>query len=128
MPVTYTIDKSLGLIRTRCLGRVTLAEVIAHFRELEIDEECPKRLDVILDLRDTTSLPSSEQLRTVTEKIGQLRNSVRFGACAIVVGSDAWFGTAQVFEVLAARNFSATKIFREIGGAETWLEYQRSSA
>lgn len=127
MPVTYTIDKPLGLIRTRCFGHVTLPEVIAHFRELEIDEECPKRLDVILDLSDTTSLPSSEQLRTVTEKIAQLRGSLRFGACAIVVGSDAWFGTAQVFEVLAARSFSATKIFREIGAAETWLEDQRSS-
>ena len=114
MSVTYTIDKPLGLIRTRCFGHVTLPEVIAHFRELEIDEECPTRLDVILDLTDTTSLPSSEQLRAVPEKIGRLRDSVRFGACAIVVGSDAWFGTAQVFEVLAARNFSATKIFREV--------------
>ena len=62
----------------------------------------------------------------MTEKIGRLRDNVRFGACAIVVGSDAWFGTAQVFEVLAARNFAATKIFREVGAAETWLEDQRS--
>ncbi len=128
MSVTYTIDKPLGLIRTRCFGHVTLPEVIAHFRELEMDEQCPTRLDVILDLTDTTSLPSSEQLRTVTEKIGRLRDSVRFGACAIVVGSDAWFGTAQVFEVLAARSFSATKVFREFGAAETWLEDQRSRA
>jgi hypothetical protein len=128
MSVTYTIDKPLGLIRTRCFGQVTLPEVIAHFHELEVDEQCPTRLDVILDLTDTTSLPSNEQLRAVTEKIGRLRDSVRFGACAIVVGSDAWFGTAQVFEVLAARNFSATKIFREVGAAETWLEDQRSRA
>jgi hypothetical protein len=128
MSVTYTIDKSLGLIRTRCFGHVTLPEVIAHFRELEIDEQCPTRLDVILDLTDQTSLPSSEQLRAVTEKIGRLRDRVRFGACAIVVASDAWFGTAQVFEVLAARSFSATKVFREVGVAETWLEDQRSRA
>jgi hypothetical protein len=128
MSVTYTIDKPLGLIRTRCFGHVTLPEVIAHFRELEIDEECPTRLDVILDQSDTTSLPSNEQLRAVTEKIGRLRDSVRFGACATVVRTDAWFGTAQVFEVLAARSFSATKIFREVADAETWLENQRSTA
>jgi len=127
MPVTYTIDKPLGLIRTRCLGHVTLPEVIAHFRELEADEECPSRLDVILDLTDTTSLPSNEQLRAVTEKIGRLRDRVRFGACAIVVRTDAWFGMAQVFEVRAARSFSATKIFREVAAAETWLENQRST-
>ena len=95
---------------------------------LEIDEQCPTRLDVILDLTDQTSLPSSEQLRAVTEKIGRLRDRVRFGARAIVVASDAWFGTAQVFEVLAARSFSATKVFREFGAAETWLEDQRSRA
>ena len=128
MPVTYTIDKPLGLIRTRCFGHVTLPEVIAHFRELEIDEQCPTRLDVILDLTDQTSLPSSEQLRAVTEKIGRLRDRVRFGARAIVVASGAWFGTAQVFEVLAARSFAATKVFREFGAAEIWLEDQRSRA
>ena len=128
MPVTYTIDKPRGLIRTRCFGLVTLPEVIAHFRELEMDEQCPTRLDVILDLTDTTSLPSIEELQAMTEKIGQLRKSIRFGACAIVVGSDAWFEAAQVFELLAARNFSATKIFREVGAAETWLEDQRSRA
>jgi len=127
MPVTYTIDKPLGLIRTCCSGHVTLPEVIAHFRELEIDEECPPRLDVILDLSDTTSLPSTEQLRAVSEKIGQIRSNVRFGACAIVVRTDAWFGTAQVFEVLAARSFSATEIFLEVTAAETWLEDRRST-
>ena len=56
VPVVYQISK--GLIRTRCYGPVTLPEVAEHFRELERDPDCPPRLDVLLDLRDITSLPS----------------------------------------------------------------------
>jgi len=126
MPITYQIDTSRGVIRTRCVGDVRLPDVLGHFRQLQIDDNRPARLDVILDLTETTSLPSSDQLREVSEAIGRIRNDVQFRACAIVTDSDAWFGTAQVFEVLAARNFTATKVFREIGEAEAWITARRS--
>ena len=57
---------------------------------------------------------------------GRLRSRVRFGICAILVGSDAVFGTAMVFEVAAARNFRVTKVFRDAGEAEAWLAEQRN--
>ena len=127
MPVTYEIDKARGIIRTKCAGYVTLSDVKEHFRELADDPDCPKQLDVVLDLCDTTSLPGSEQLRAVGEEIGRLRERVRFGAGAIVVGTDALFGTAMVFEVAAARGFRVTKVFRDLGEAETWLAEQRKA-
>ncbi len=39
MPVTYAIDAQERVIRTWCVGRVTLAEVVGHFRELERDPD-----------------------------------------------------------------------------------------
>jgi hypothetical protein len=126
MPVTYEIDKKQGVIRTRCIGFVTLAEVTDHFRALEQDADCPSRLDVVLDLRETRSLPTSDQLRAVSEEIGRIRGKVQFGACAFVVHTDPLFGTAMVLEVFAAKRFRVTKIFRELAEAETWLALQRS--
>ena len=126
MPVTYHIDAQRGLIRTQCTGFVVLPEVLDHFRTLEADPDCPRHLDVILDLRETTSLPESEQLRAVSREISRIRPTIEFGACAIVVSTEAHYGMAMVFEVFAARFFRATKIFREMSSAEAWMEDQGS--
>jgi hypothetical protein len=126
MPVTYVIHK--GLIRARCFGHVTFPEVADHFGQLVADPECPGQLDVLLDLRDTTSIPSTEQLRAVGAEIERIRDRVRFGACAIVAGSPALFGTARVFEVIAARGFRETQVFRGATEAEQWLAERRTDA
>jgi hypothetical protein len=122
MPVTYHIDARRGLIRTRCTGFVTLPEVLDHFQTLEADPDCPRHLDVILDLRDITSLADSEKLRAVSREISRIRPTIEFGACAVVVSTEAHYGMVMVFEVFAARFFQATKIFMEMSTAEVWME------
>ena len=112
MPVFYEIQKEDNLIRTRCVGQVTLHEVLNHFRTLEQDPDCPAYLDVMLDLRGQLSVPTSTQLRTVSEQMRRVRGTVQFGICAIVADSDAVYGSAMVFEVIAARNFRVTKVFQ----------------
>ena len=126
MPVIYQIDDRNGIIRTKCVGAVTLLEVIGHFRTLVLDPECPDRLDVILDLREATSVPSDDELRAVSTEIARVRARVSFDACAIVAASDVLFGTAKVFEVFAARGFSATTVVRGPSEAEGWLAAQRT--
>ena len=101
---------------------MTLPDVEEHFRRLGEDPDCPERVDVLLDLREVTSLPSTSQLRSVGEAIARLRARVRFGACALVASSDALYGTAKIFEVTAARGFDATAVFRGPAEAEAWLE------
>jgi len=127
MPVIYTIDAKQAVIRTTCVGKVTFPEVADHFRQLERDPECPQRLDVLLDLREITSLPTDLQLKAITEEIKRIRQTVRFGACAIVASSDVLFGTAKVFEVVAAGMFRVTNVFRGPSAAEAWLAEQRPS-
>ena len=46
MPVTYVIDAQQKLIRTKCIGNVTLPEVIGHFRELERDPDVFRSITV----------------------------------------------------------------------------------
>ena len=83
MPVTYQFDADKRTVRTKCLGTVTLEEVIDHFRALEEDSECPDRLDVLLDLTEVDSVPETRQISTVINEIKRVRGRVRFGACAI---------------------------------------------
>jgi len=128
VPVSYSIDLARGVIHTLCTGYVTFAEVIDHFLLLQQDPNCPDRLDVLLDLTGSTSIPSSAQLEAVARAIGGIQEKVRFGACAIAASSDVLFGMSRVFEVLARQHFHATCVFRAVADAEEWLCSQRSSA
>ena len=128
MSITYHIDQRARIIRTKCSGNVTLAEVLEHFRVLEQDISRPDRLHVLLNLSETTSLPDAGQIRTVGQVIGALQEKVNFGVCAIAVPNEALYGMARMFEVLAEQNFYAVKVFRDVPAAEEWLVQQLHSA
>ena len=126
MPITYTIDRERGIIRTKCFGQVTLEEVVDHFRTLERDPKRPERLAVFLDLSEADSLPETNQLYSVVEALRQIRGHVHFDACAILASRDALFGMMRMFEVFAEDVFRVTGTFRTAGEAEAWLGSQRS--
>ncbi len=121
MPITYSFDRELGLVHTRCTGAVTLDEVVAHFRSLESDPLLPSCPNVLLDLAGTESVPESRQLRSVVDELQRMAPRVVFGACAIVATSDALFGMSRMFEVFAERQFSRTHVFRDLSRARSWL-------
>ena len=120
MPITYTIDVPTALITTRCFGKVTLAEVQEHFRELARVWPPVDRLDVLLDLRDQTSLPGLKELYGVASEIAEQIGPHRFGRCAVVT-EGLIFRSMQMLEVLAGRYFEAFKVFRSPTAALVWL-------
>ena len=121
MPVTYQINRESGLIETRCTGEVTFDEVMGHFEQLEAEPSLPGRLDVLLDLEGTTTLPESGQLLEVARAVDRLKAKVQWGACAIVASRDALFGMIRMFEVFVEGMFVRTRVFRERKEAERWL-------
>jgi hypothetical protein len=112
MPVTYQIDPSRKLIHTRCIGDVTPQEIAEHFRELEQAPGRTERLNVLLDLREETSLPETQDLREVKYQLSKFLRSVRFGACAVVVCDEALFGMMRMFGVFTAEYFDVIEVFR----------------
>jgi hypothetical protein len=128
MPIHYEIEGASGFIQTTCSGPVTLEEVMEHFRTLRADPRLPAHPDVLLDLRETTSVPDREQIRSAAEGAGQLADVVRWGACAIVASRDVMFGMSRMFEVFAEQHFEATQVFRELGDAVAWLGSRSAGA
>lgn len=128
MSVTYKIDANKKTVRTKCVGLVTLQEVIDHFRALEQDPDCPDLLDVFLDLSEVDSLPETHQISTVINEVKRIRGQVRFGACAILANRDALIGMMRVFEAMAEECFRVTCTFRVANAAEVWLVSQQSLA
>jgi hypothetical protein len=126
--VTYKIDANRKTVRTKCVGLVTLQEVIDHFRILGQDPDCPDLVDVFLDLSEVDSLPETQQISTVVYEAARIRGQVRFGACAILASRDALFGMMRVFEVMAEECFRVTCTFRVANEAEAWLVSQQSLA
>jgi hypothetical protein len=122
MPVTYQIDPARHLIRTKCIGPITLQEVLQHFQDLKADLSRPEWLDVLLDLDELTSLPSSAELRTVAHAVSAVRPTLEFRDCAICAPTDAIFGMLRVWEVFTEQFFRATQVFRSLEEAERWLE------
>jgi len=128
MPVTYQIDKTKRIIHTRCIGRVTIEDVIDQIRVLERDPNCPDHVDVLLDLSEQTSIPTNENLRDVTRVIGRIRNNVQFGTCAIVGCSDALSGMLRMLEVFTDEYFREPHVFRTTSEAEVWLVLHSTSS
>ena len=124
MTVTYQIDQAKRRIHTRCVGAVTLHEVLQHFADLVRDPDCPARLDVLLDLSEMTSLPTSSKLTAVTTEVARVRPRVEFDGCAIIATQDALFGMARMFEVFAENYFGATRVFRTMDEGARWLELE----
>ncbi len=126
MPVTYQIDACRGLIQTRCVGAVSLADVQQHFRQLALDPRLPDRPDVLLDLLDLTSVPQSDQLRAVAADIQSLASSIRWGAFAVVADRDVLFGMSRMLEAFTSDAFGASRVFRSRHEAMDWLSAQRA--
>lgn len=126
MSVTYKIDANKRIVWTKCVGLVTLPDVIDHFRTLALDPACPDLLDVFLDLSEVESLPETRQISTVINEMIRIRGQVRFRACAILARRDAVVGMMRMFEVMAERCFRVTGTFRVASEAEAWLYSQQS--
>jgi hypothetical protein len=100
---------------------VTLVEVQEHFRELARVWPPVDKLDVLLDLRDQTTLPGLKELYGVATEIAEQIGPHRFGRCAVITEKTLIFRSMQMLEVLVSRYFEEFKVFRSPTAALVWL-------
>src|SRR5579862_2935502 len=111
MPIIYKIEPERCFIHTRCVGDTTLDDARNHLQALQTDPICPRSLNVLLDLTETTSVPDRDEFLLIGEGIGRVR-SIRFNACAIFTTNNHLYGMARMFAVFVGNRFAAMHVFR----------------
>ncbi|MDH4070278.1 MAG: hypothetical protein OEV30_07625 [Ignavibacteria bacterium] len=121
MPIPCQIDPQYSVLHAKCVGVVTLEEILRHIADLAENNSGFNKLDLLLDISDLETIPDTTEIASIVNRIEDLRSEFSFGACAIVAGSDALFGIARMFTVLAEQQFRLARVFRDFLQAEFWL-------
>jgi len=126
MPATYAIDKQRRLVITTGLGRVTLAEALAHQEQLRKDPDFDPSFSQIMDLTRITEFAlEANDIRRLAQGTVFSRESRR----AIIASSDLVYGFGRMFEILreiAGEN--GIRVFRDVDEALDWILPKSTSA
>ena len=122
MPIAYTIDRERGLVRTRCWGVLTDAELLEHKRQLAGDPHFSPAMPQLSDVREV------EQLAVTTDGVRMMvahdtANAERLDGhrMALVVASDEVFGMARMYSQRSPNGPHGVGVFRSMTEAEAWL-------
>jgi hypothetical protein len=127
MSITYTIDQDRKILYTTIVGHITLQDVQEYFRILKEDQNVPPHLDGSLDLRETKTIPTTQQIEEITKEIRQLQSKTTWGFCAIAASEPALYGMIRVLEVIAQTMFSDIRVFYTYDEAKIWLDSKVNS-
>ncbi len=120
-PISYRYDSRRNLIRTHCEGFVSLADTVDHFSDLLNDVTVGIHANLLLDLRNQTSVPMIDQLAIVTEAMERIALELRFSRCAVLADCERVYGLARMFQAMAGKMFQAIEVFADATIAESWL-------
>ena len=119
MPATYRL---LGdVVEITLVGSNSPDDVIQTFHEAHDNPATPRRLFLLLDVRESTSLatqPTAEIIR-VAEHLGPYKD--RVGRCAVVATANVHFGLSRLGAVYSETAGVMTSVFRDRDEAIAWL-------
>lgn len=118
MPVSYTIDRDRGVVFTTVTGPVSVADMLAHFKELGADRVYQPHFDGLSDFTESTlQQATGEDLRRLALALPLTAPARR----ALVVGSDLHFAFGRMVEMNRSTPGIETRVFRSRADAEAWL-------
>lgn len=118
MPTDYLIDLPRGLVISRAWGVLTDEELLARTRALAEDPRVRPDMRQLSDFREVTDLKVHGA--TIHAMVGL--NPFGAGARrAVIVGSDASYGMARMYQLLQDTAPDSVDVFRELEPALEWL-------
>jgi hypothetical protein len=126
MPVHYRHDEGSRRLYTQCHGRVTLEEVIAHFRELITLSRLKPGSDVLLDFTFLAELPPVQKIDGAAKALEEVSEFLRFRRCAIVAPEGVPNETARRFQSVSWPLFGGMRIFPTNVEALAWLDQEEA--
>ena len=129
MPFVSQVDASRGLVVTT--GRepatdVELEQLVDALTSRPDFDPCFDRLVDFRSLKSDFFSPAGAE-RFVARARGVAQTFLACGKSAIVVSTDAVFGTVRVIQTLLARYPRQVRIFRDMESARQWLDVRDES-
>ncbi len=120
MAIRFVVDRVCQRMLTHVDGIVTFHDLNHH-----LDEEVRQRgidLPEIFDARGATVDITSDEIRRLVDRAGQIAKETPFGPTAIVVTDPAAYGMARMFSMRAESVGVDVAVFRDVGSATRWIE------
>ena len=97
MPLTFHVDRSDGVIRSRGTGALTMADLLEYFAGSRADPDYEASMHRVMDLREVTQLPSSDDIRSLAT-FARTKAPMDTARMAIIASSDLAFGVSMMFK------------------------------
>jgi hypothetical protein len=122
MPVSYQIDEALGLVLTTATGVLTDTDILQHKARVVAD---PRWKPGMRELADARSIDRFEVttagVRQMTALDEHNAAALESYALAIVVGHDAAYGMARMYQMLTEHTIPHVRVFRDMDEAKRWI-------
>jgi hypothetical protein len=97
MPLTFQVDLENRIVRSRGSGELTSADLLDYFTNTRADPDYDDSMSRVMDLRDVTQLPSSDDVRSLAA-FARSKAPVPDARMAIIASSDLAFGVSMMFK------------------------------
>ena len=97
MPLTYRVDKGHGILRSHGSGTLTTGDLMEYFKSTRADPDFDPAMHRLMDLRQVTQLPPSEEIRAMAT-FARTKAPVETARMAILAPSDLAFGVSMMFK------------------------------
>ena len=122
MPISYSIDRDLGVVFTTSTGRLTDDDILENKRKLTADPEYSSQLVELSDVRSVTELAvTPEGVARMVSKDAEDADKLDGYKLAIVVSKEVAFGLGRMYETMTQENMPGVGIFRDMNEAREWL-------
>jgi len=125
MPITFSIDTRLGIIRETWTGKISAEEVRAHWTRMATDPEALALRASLADLREASLDFGSWQMRRLIDTVVTPLLKGRDWISAMVVAGPFQLGMTRQYQDLAD-HYSRDAIFFNEHEALEWLIRQRA--
>jgi hypothetical protein len=121
MPITYELDRAVGIARLTGTGEVLPAEWVDVMDRILGDPDHEPGMGFLMDRRLVTNTPTTPMIRVATEFF--LARAEQLGHCryASVVSDLAGYGMARMKSLLAENQAVTVQAFMDLAEAEQWL-------
>lgn len=119
MPLTYRVDKENGILRSHGAGALTIGDLMEYFAATRADPDFDPAMHRLMDLREVTQLPSSDDVRALAT-YARTKAPVETARMAILASSDIAFGVSMMFKGFVGFG-ERLVVVRDENEATAWL-------